>query len=296
MTGNFRGILLMVMSMAGFAIEDMCIKLAAADLPTGQILLILGLTGTVLFAALGRLQGAPSLIDRQVWHGAVVARNIGEIVGTAGFVTAIALAQLTTATAVFQALPLAVTLGAALFLGEAVGWRRWTAIIVGFLGVLLIIRPGLDGFEPNALWSVLAVAGLAVRDIATRKVPARVHTLQLAGWGLIAVTLLGAGLLAVTGGAVWPSPTTALLIGIAATVGFFAYWALTAATRMADVGATTPFRYTRLVFAMIIGALVFNETPDLLTWLGAGLIVGSGLYTLARERRLRRLSMASAAR
>lgn len=296
MTGNFRGILLMVLSMAGFAIEDMCIKLAAADLPMGQVLLLLGASGALFFVALGRVQGAPPLLDRQVWHRAVVARNLGEILGTGAYVTALALAPLTTTTAVFQALPLAVTLGAALFLGETVGWRRWSAIAVGFLGVIVIIRPGLDGFEPAALWAVVTVGALALRDLATRRAPGTVHTLQLAGWGMVSVAVLGAALLAVTGGAVWPAPGTALLIGLAAVVGFLAYWALTAATRMAEAGATTPFRYTRLLFALIIGAAVFDETPDLLTWTGAALIVGSGLYTLARERRSRRLSMPAAAR
>ena len=295
MTAPLRGILLMVLSMAGFAVEDMCIKLAAADLPTGEILLILGVMGTGFFAALCRIQGRPGLWAQGALHPAVVVRNLGEVAGTAGFVLAITLAELTTATAVFQALPLAVTLGAALFLGETVGWRRWTAISVGFLGVLVVIRPGLDGFQPAALWSVLAVAALAMRDLATRKVPPRIHTLQLAGWGMVAVAVLGAAMLAVTGGAALPSPATCAVLGGAMTAGFLAYWGLTEAVRIADVSITTPFRYIRLVFALMIGWAVFGERPDLWTWIGAGLIVGSGLYTLARERRSRRLSSTRAA-
>ncbi len=290
MTAPLRGILLMVLSMAGFAIEDMCIKLAAADLPTGEILLILGVAGTGFFAALCKVQGRPGLLAPGVLHPAVIARNLGEVAGTAGFVLAITLAELTTATAVFQALPLAVTLGAAVFLGESVGWRRWSAITVGFVGVLVVIRPGLDGFEPAALWSVLAVAALAMRDLATRRVPGRIHTLQLAGWGMAAVAVLGAAMLALTGGAALPTPAATACLAGAMTAGFLAYWGLTEAVRIADVSITTPFRYVRLVFALMIGWAVFGERPDLLTWTGAALIVGSGLYTLARERRSRRLS------
>lgn len=285
----------MVVSMAGFAIEDMFIKLAAADLPVGQILLLLGLSGTLFFILLGRATGAPGLWSPAALHPAVMLRNLGEIAGTAGFVTAITLAPLTVTTAVFQALPLAVTLGAAVFLGERVGWRRWSAIGVGFAGVMVVIRPGAESFDPGALWMILAVAGLAARDLATRRVPPAVHTLQLAGWGLVAVALLGAVMLGFSGGAVWPDGRTAAFLGGAMAAGFLSYWALTASTRIGDMAAVTPFRYVRLLFALIIGAAVFGERPDLLTYLGAALIIASGLYTLARERRLRRLSSRTAA-
>jgi drug/metabolite transporter (DMT)-like permease len=174
---NLRGIVLMVASMAGFAIEDMFIKWAAADVPTGQILLLLSVFGTPVFAALAWRQGA-SFWASTALHPAVIWRNAGEMVGTAGFVTALALTPLTSATAIFQATPLAVTLGAAVFLGETVGWRRWTAILVGFCGVILIIRPGMDGFSINSLWSVLAVIGLSARDVATRRIPKTISTMS----------------------------------------------------------------------------------------------------------------------
>jgi drug/metabolite transporter (DMT)-like permease len=133
MRDNLRGILLMVASMAGFAIEDMFVKWAAADLPTGQILLTLAAGGAPVFILLARRQG------KRIWSAEaltapVIWRNVGEVVGTLGFITALALAPLSLVAAIFQAMPLAVTFGAAVFLGETVGWRRWTAISVGFLG------------------------------------------------------------------------------------------------------------------------------------------------------------------
>lgn len=280
---NLRGIVLMVASMAGFAIEDMFIKWAAADVPTGQILLLLSVFGTPFFAAMAHRQGA-SLWDRKALHPAVIWRNGGEMLGTAGFVTALALTPLTSATAIFQATPLAVTLGAALFLGEAVGWRRWTAILVGFSGVLLIIRPGMDGFDINSLWSIVAVIGLSARDVATRRIPQSISTMQLAAWGFVAVGILGAGMLAASGGAIWLTGAQTGYIGGALLFGIGAYWAITQASRLGEISVITPFRYARLIFALIIGAVVFAERPDVITLSGAALIIGSGLYTFARER------------
>ena len=293
---NLRGILLMIAAMTGFAIEDMFIKWAAADLPTGQILLMLGVLGTPVFAALARAEGG-RLISRDAFHPAILWRNFGEMAGTFGFITALALTPLTTATAIFQASPLVVTMGAALFLGERVGWRRGLAIGLGFAGVMIIIRPGFEGFQLASLWSVLAVIGLSLRDIATRRIPGHIGTAQVAAWGFVAVALLGAMMLTVTGGAHLPSPSQAGLIGGALVFGMAAYWAVTQAMRQGEVSVITPFRYARLVVALLIGIMVFGERPDLWTLLGAALIIGSGLYTFARERlRKRALSTTGAAR
>lgn len=291
---NLRAILLMVGSMAAFAIEDMFVKFVAVDMPTGQILMFLGLGGIPVFGWLAHRKGA-RVWTRDALHPTVIWRNAGEVIGTWGFITALALVPLATVSAILQAMPLAVTFGAALFLGEAVGWRRWTAILVGFFGVLMVIRPGLSGFDANALWALLAVAGLSLRDLATRRVPRTVSSTQLSVWGFAAVALLGAAMLAVSGGAVWPEPVQILWLACALTGGIVGYWAITEAMRLGEVATVTPFRYSRLVFALIIGVLVFGERPDAATLLGAALIIASGLYTFARERRLKRaLSMNAA--
>lgn len=290
---NLRGILLMVAAMGGFAIEDMFIKWAAVGLPTGQILLMMGVIGAAVFALAARHGGAGAF-SRQFWHPAVVWRNLGEMLGTMGFVTALALTPLTSATAIFQAAPLAVTLGAALFLGEKVGWRRWSAICVGFVGVMIIIRPGMAGFELASLWSVVAVIGLSIRDVSTRRIPAAITTMQVSAWGFVAVAVLGAGMLAVSGGARMPSAVQAGHIGGALFFGITSYWAITQAMRLGEVSVITPFRYSRLVFALVIGMAVFGERPDVYTFAGAALIIISGLYTFARER-LRKRSLPTGA-
>jgi drug/metabolite transporter (DMT)-like permease len=290
---NLRGILLMVASMAGFALEDMFIKRASAALPIGQILLMLSLVGTPIFAAAARRQGA-RLWSRDLLHRHVVARNLGEVVGTLGFVMAISLTPLTSATAIFQATPLVVTIGAATVLGERVGWRSWVAMGVGLLGVFIVIRPGMAAFEPASLWAVLAVFGLSVRDVSTRRVPRGISTMHLAFAGFVAVGALGALLLALSGGALPPTPRQLGWLGGALFFGIGSYWAVTEAMRVGAVAVVTPFRYARLLFALVIGAVVFRERPDLATLAGAGLIVASGLYTLNRERMSgRRVEVAS---
>ncbi len=285
--GNLRGIVLMVVSMAAFAIEDSFIKRAADDMPTGQILLMLGVFGAAIFTVMAARAGQKPF-SRDLLQGQVMLRNLGEVIGTMGFITAIALTPLTSATAILQAMPLAVTLGAALFLGESVGWRRWTAILVGFAGVLVIIRPGLEGFDINSLWAVLAVFGLAIRDLATRRVPARIGSMSISVSGFVSVAILGAAMLALSGGAVWPGTLqTALMVG-ALSAGVVGYWMVVEAMRVGEISAVTPFRYARLIFALIIGILIFGERPDLMTLAGATLVIGSGLYTFARERVRRR--------
>ncbi|WP_268894645.1 DMT family transporter [Paragemmobacter ruber] len=287
---NLRGILLMVAAMALFAVEDMFLKWAAADLPVGMVIFVAGAFGAPVFALMARARSQP-ILTRAALHPWVILRNIGEMVGTFAYIKALALVPLSTVSAVLQALPLAVTLGAALLLREAVGWRRWSAIAVGFAGVLVILRPGMDGFRPEALWVLVTVVGLALRDLATRLLPAACSTAQVSCWGLMSVALLGAVMM-IPGGAVMPDGRDVAVLFGALVFGTAGYWAVVAASRTGEVSVVSPFRYARLLFAILIGAFVFDEVPDALTLIGAGLIIGSGLYALARERaRKRALSL-----
>lgn len=281
---NLRGIGLMVLAMALFAVEDLFLKLAAADLPTGQIVFLAGVLGVPVFALLARRAGA-RILTRRLMHPAVIARNLGEMVATLGYITALATLPLATVSAVLQALPLGVTLGAALFLGEPVGWRRWSAIIAGFAGVMLVIRPGLEGFDPSALWVLPCVAGLVVRDLSTRFIPADCSTAQVSAWGLGSVAVLGLGMMLAQGATSLPEAGSLTFVLSAALFGTGGYAAVVAATRHGDVAVVSPFRYARLVFAVAIAMVVLGEMPDRFTWAGSALIVLSGLYSFARERK-----------
>jgi drug/metabolite transporter (DMT)-like permease len=286
MTGdNLRGSLLMIAAMALFAIEDGFIKQASTGLPVGLIVFVLGFCGAPLFAILARLQGARTL-TRTALHPAVLLRNLGEMIGTMGFIIALAALPLAQVLSIFQSMPLLVTMGAALFLGETVGWRRWSAIAVGLIGVLIVIRPGMDGFSMATLWIIVAVLGMTLRDLVARKIPREITNAQVSTWGLWSVALLGAGMMAVSGGVHMPTGGQAALLLGGILFGSAGYWAMTTASRIGAVAVVTPFRYVRLVFAMLMGLLVFAEYPDIPTLIGAGIIVLSGLYSFARERTL----------
>ena len=282
----------MVAAMAGFAMEDVLVKQLAATLPVGQVLAMIGCGGCLVFSVITLLGGRP-LFSRGFLAPSVMLRNLGEAVGSAAFVAALALTTLSGASAILQATPLAVTLGAALFLGEAVGWRRWTAIGLGFAGVLLIIQPGLAAFTPASLLAVLAVLLLAVRDLASRTVPVEIASVQVAAWGFL--SLVPAGLVTMlvmdTPVAMVSTPELARY-GATLAVGCAAYYSLVGATRIGEVTAVVPFRYTRLVFALVFGYTVFGERPDALMLTGCALIVGTGLYTIWRTAWRRRQAAA----
>lgn len=284
---NLRGAALMVLAMLGFAIEDMFVKLMSGAFPTWQIIAILGTGGAAVFAVL-TLWRREALFPRACLSSTVLLRNFGELVGTLGYISAIVLTPLSSASAILQATPLMVTLGAAMFFREPVGWRRWSAILAGFAGVLLIIRPGLDAFDPLSLLAVVGVIGLALRDLATRNVPRTTSSFQLSF--LAFLTLLPAAyLLSLISPESFVVPTTMHwgLIAGAVVMGAGSYYAIVAAMRVGEVSFVTPFRYSRLIFALFIGIFVFHESPDAPMLAGAAIIVASGIYTVWRERKLR---------
>lgn len=291
---NLRASVMMVLAMALFAAEDVIIKRAAATMSVGLILVIIGATGAAAIAALALARGEPAL-TRAALSPAVMVRNLAELVGTASFMLALALMPLSTVSAILQAVPLAVTMGAALVLGEPVGWRRWSAIAVGLAGVLLILRPAGGGEGLATLLAVASVFGFAGRDLATRRLPATVGNLQIAVWGF--GVLVPAGLIILPFGLPPAPPPAAMLatLGLAVAFSLGGYFAIIAALRGGEIAAVAPFRYSRLVFGLLLGVAIFGEQPDALMLLGSALVVGSGLYSYGRERRLARIRAAAAA-
>ncbi|WP_171129892.1 MULTISPECIES: DMT family transporter [unclassified Ruegeria] len=285
---NLNGILLLVGSMAAFAIEDMFIKHLSVSVPTGQILVVLGVVCGVAFALL-TVASRKRIFEPAAWKAVPLIRASTEGVAAVAFVTALSSIDLSTVAAVFQALPLVITMGAALFLGETVGWRRWSAIGVGFIGVLMIIRPGLEGFQPETLLVILSVVLIAARDLITRRLDTRVPSTVVAMQAYLSATLAGAVLMVWADQPVAPLQSAHVFPYLAAFLSsMLGYYGIVAAMRVGEASAMMPFRYTRLVFSMIAGMLMFYERPDALTLAGASLIIASGLYTFVRERRLAR--------
>lgn len=284
---NLRGATLMVFAMAMFAIEDALIKALAVSMPTGQVLIIMGICGFSVFALWCRSRRIP-VVNPVFFNCAVMVRNLSEGLGAVAYVTALTLIPLAVASAFIQAAPLMMTLVAALFLGEQVGWRRWMAIAVGFGGGLLILRPFGAGFDPNALWALLGVVFLSARDLASRRVPRDVPSVLLAAYGFATLIPAGLALLPFGPAVTFPQAQDWLALAAIVTVGLVGYLAITTASRAGDVSFVTPFRYTRLPFALVLGYAMFGERPDTATLAGAALIVTAGMYTLIREARLRR--------
>jgi S-adenosylmethionine uptake transporter len=286
--GNLRGIVAMVASQASFIVNDALIKLATRDLPGGQAIFIRGvmafLMTLVTAAALGLLGPWPA---RQDWPR-IASRNIGEIGSTFFYLFALFNMPMADATAILQFLPLAIMGGAALFLGEPVGWRRWTAALVGFAGVLIVIRPGTAGFTA---WSLLALAGMlfsTLRDLSTRSIPGRYPTLLLVVLSAATVTIAAASFSLIED---WgrPSPKAMLLLAGAAVFLIGGYYFIVDAMRHGEVAVVAPFRYSVIVFAIVAGIVLFGEWPDATALAGSIIVCGAGLYTYLREQALRRM-------
>lgn len=280
LTDNQRGALYMTASMAGFAVEDVFVKAAAQSLPLGQVLLTIGLVGMLAFAGMAARQGEP-ILPAAFLSRPMLVRSGFEVTGRLFYGLAITLTALSTTSAILQATPLVVVAGAALVFGERVTPQRLLAVLVGFVGVLVILRPGSD-FSTLSLLAVVGLLGFAGRDLATRAAPKGLSNRQLGALGFAMLASAGAILLVFSGDATVPSVLGLAYLAGGTIFGTAGYHALTYAMRTGEVSAVTPFRYTRLIFAMALAMALFHERPDLATWIGAALVVGSGIFALRR--------------
>nr|WP_277922947.1 DMT family transporter [Tabrizicola soli] len=267
-------------SMAGFAVEDVLVKAAAREMPLAQVLLVIGLAGMLIFAAMAARRGE-AVLPAAFLSRAMLVRSAFEVTGRLFYGLAITLTALSTTSALLQATPLVVVAGAALIFGEKVGPTRWLAVLLGFAGVLVILRPGAD-FSPLSLLAVVGFLGFAGRDLATRAAPRGMSNRQLGALGFAMLALAGAILMAVEADAVVPGLRGLALLAGGTLFAVLGYHGLTFAMRTGEVSAVTPFRYTRLVFAMVLAMALFGERPDLATWIGAAMVVGSGVVALRR--------------
>jgi drug/metabolite transporter (DMT)-like permease len=280
---NLRGSLLMAVAMAGFTMNDTITKAVSSEMNFGQVMLVRGLFAIALIAALAWHQRAVRPL-RTLMVKPVALRVAGEVGGTVSFLAAIVHLPLANTAAIFQALPLAITLGAALIFGEPVGWRRWLAIIAGFIGVLIIVRPGVEGFNQFSLLALVSVIFCAVRDLATKRIPAPIPSLFITLLTTVTVTTAGAAILVPLGGWTPPSGRALGLLALAAVLLLIGYQCVIMALRSGDISAVAPFRYSALLWAMLLGYLVFGDVPDAMMVTGASIIVLSGLYAFYRER------------
>ena len=280
---NARGALWMMASMAGFVLNDTLMKSVAGEVALFQAIFLRGLIATALIALLAWRRGALAYVPRGPDRRLILYRMEGEIGGTSLFLTALFNMPLANATAIIQAAPLTVTLAAALFLGHSVGWRRYAAIGVGFVGVVLIVRPGGEGFNAYSLAALAAVLFMTLRDVSTRGLSLSVPSLFVTVITSASITAF-AGIVTAFGD--WRPvgwEATGRLAG-AAVLLLLGYYAGIVAMRVGEIGFVSLFRYTNLLWALALGFAVFGDVPDWLTVAGAAIVAGTGLYTLHRER------------
>ncbi|PZO74528.1 MAG: EamA family transporter [Mesorhizobium amorphae] len=280
---NQRGALLMVVSLAGFTANDAVTKLAAQHMNVGQIMLLRGIIATGLISLLA-WRGGVLRLNPELAHPIIVLRSVAEIVSTVCFLSALPHLPLANISAVMQFLPLAITMAAALFLGEQVGWRRWMAITAGFVGVMLIVQPGAHGFNAFALLALGSVGACVVRDLATARAPTTIPSMQISVLTSAGVMAMGGVLVVPFGG--W-SPVGSLQGGLlvaGAVLMLVGHQFLIVSTRGADLSFVAPFRYVALLFAFALGFLVFGEVPDAWMIAGSAIVVVSGIYLFHRER------------
>ncbi|MET1414268.1 DMT family transporter [Roseibium sp. HPY-6] len=284
---NLSGSLWMVAAMAAFALEDAFVKHAAKDLPVSEVLMLFGFGGALTFWVLARLK-RETVFHPDVLSPVMRVRFVFELLGRLFYILALALTPLSSTTAILQATPIFVVLGAALFFGESVGWRRWSAIFVGLIGVLIVLRPTGDSFSLLSLLAVIGMLGFSGRDLASRAAPATLSTNVLGFYGFI--TIIIAGVLF----SFWeqpvvivPTPSHLQALAAAVVLGVVAYTSLMKAMRTGEVAAVTPFRYSRLLFGILLGVVWFGETVDIQMLIGCGVIVASGLFILWRSNRAR---------
>lgn len=290
LSDNVRGALIMTAAMAAFIVSDTFLKVAFEELPVMQSVMVRNLVASLLLLALVWRAGVRLQLARSEWR-VMGLRAVGEIGAVLTYMFALAQLPIADVSAVLQTVPLAVTMAAALFLREPVGWRRWSAILVGFGGVMLMVKPGTDGFEPAALLAVATVCFVTFRDVITRRLQPSTPGIVAASVTSVLVTL--SLLLAMPFEGVAPMGAKHLATLTAAGVAIVGgYIAVVAAMRIGDVSAVAPFRYTVLVFALALGFVVFGDVPDRWTAVGAVLVVAAGLFTFWRER-VRRAERAS---
>ena len=282
-TDNTKGVIFMMVSMCGFVVNDSFMKSLFINYPLIEIIFLRALFCLLLlFIVMKFKRVSIGNYSRTSWN-LMVLRGFAEVMATISFLYALKHLPLPNVTAIIQILPLTVTMAAALFLNESVGLRRWTAIIIGLIGVMIVIKPGTEGFSGYSFYAVLSVVFVTMREIVTRKLPAEVPAIMVTFMTALGVTIMSAvSLPFITLKA--PDVSAVIFVCSAGIAIFFGYLFSIKAMRVGEISLVSQFRYTGMIWAILLGYVIFNDIPAPNTIIGVLIIVASGLYAFHRKR------------
>ena len=280
---NSKGIMLMLISMASFAVGDTFVKISGAFLSPAQIMFFLIAGGLIIFAIIAKFKGE-SLLDRRACSSVLLIRYCAEMVGLVAMIIGLTKIPLSVVGTVTQASPILVAAGAVIFFKEVISWRRWTSIFIGFVGVVLVIQPGGQNLDYAVVWAVVALIAFSIRDLVTRLTPPDIPSSSIATFTMIAAFPFTTAWVFLSGEKFFPPEMDWAVVSSMIILGSFGYLLLITSLRLGELSAIMPFRYSRIVFLLILGFLVFGERPTASMLIGAALILISGVYIMWREK------------
>ena len=280
---NSKGIFLMIISMASFAAGDTFVKISGAFLSPAQIMFFLIAGGLIIFAMIAKIKGE-NLLDSRAFSPVLLIRYLAEMIGLVAMIIGLTKIPLSVVGTVIQASPILVAAGAVFFFKEIVSWRRWSSIIIGFVGVVLVIQPGSQNLDYAVIWAVVALVAFSIRDLVTRLTPPDIPSASIATFTMIAAFPFTAGWVFLGGEKFFPPEIDWVVVASMIILGSFGYLLLITSLRLGELSAIMPFRYSRIVFLLILGVLVFGERPTASMLVGTALILTSGVYIMWREK------------
>ena len=282
-TKNTKGILFMLISMASFAVGDTFVKISGSFLSPAQIMFFLINGGLVIFTVIAVVKGE-KLLESRAFSPILLIRYCAEMLGLVAMIMGLTKVPLSVVGTVTQASPILVAAGAVIFFKEVVSWRRWSSIIVGFFGVVLIIQPGGQNLDYAVLWAVAALLAFSIRDLVTRLTPQDIPSASIATFTMIAAFPFTTAWVFLSGERFLPPGIDWTVVVSMIILGSFGYLLLITSLRLGELSAIMPFRYSRIVFLLILSVLVFGERPTASILIGAALILMSGVYIMWREK------------
>ena len=280
---NSKGIILMLISMASFAVGDTFVKISGAFLSPAQIMFFLIAGGLIIFAIIAKFKGE-NLLDNRAFSPILLLRYCAEMVGLVAMIIGLTKIPLSVVGTVTQASPILVAAGAVIFFKEVISWRRWTSIFIGFVGVVLVIQPGGQNLDYAVIWAVVALIAFSIRDLVTRLTPPDIPSSSIATFTMIAAFPFTTAWVFLSGEKFFPPEMDWAVVSSMIILGSFGYLLLITSLRLGELSAIMPFRYSRIVFLLILGFLVFGERPTASMLIGATLILISGVYIMWREK------------